>query len=69
VVGAGIVDDAQSGFTPVGGEPENGGLSVGPIPPGAARVLHCRVNVPAQPSTVYACRPRLDVSYKAVNHP
>ena len=66
VVGSGITDDAQGGFTPVGGDPQTGGLALGAIPSGTARVLHCRVNLPATPATVYSCRPRLLVSYNAV---
>jgi len=66
VVGSGITDDAQSVFTPVGGDPQTGGLAIGTIPSGTARQLHCRVNIPAQPSTAYACRPRLVISYNAV---
>lgn len=66
VVGSGITDDAQSVFTPVGGDPLTGGLSIGAIPSGTARQLHCCVNIPVDPSTVYSCRPRLLVSYNAV---
>ena len=66
VVGSGITDDAQSVFTPVGGDPLTGGLAIGAIPSGAARQLHCRVNIPAQPSTAYASRPRIEISYNAV---
>ena len=66
VVGSGITDDAQSVFTPVGGDPQSGGLAIGAIPSGTARQLHCRVNIPAQPTTPFACRPRLLVRYNAV---
>ncbi|GMT43063.1 MAG: hypothetical protein IEMM0002_1474 [bacterium] len=62
VTGSNIVDDAQASFTPVGGEPSTGGLAIGPIPSDAARHLHCRVNLPAQPSTLYKCRPRIVVN-------
>lgn len=63
VSGSNITDDAQASFTPVGGMAETGGLSIGPIPQGAARHLHCRVNIPPQVSTRYSCRPRLVVDY------
>ena len=66
VVGSGIIDDAQSVFTPVGGDPQTGGLAIGAIPSGTARQLHCRVNIPADPATAFACRPRIVISYNAV---
>lgn len=66
VVGSGITDDAQAGFTPVGGNPLTGGLTLGAIPSGTARQLHCRVNIPAQPSTAYASRPRIEISYQLI---
>ncbi|MBI5178812.1 MAG: discoidin domain-containing protein [Nitrospinae bacterium] len=63
--GIGITDDAQTAFTPVGGEPFSAGLLVGDIPPNCTRYLHCRVNVPAQVTTTHTARPRL----LAVFHP
>ena len=66
VVGSGITDDMQSVFTPVGGNPLTDGLAIGAIPSGTARQLYCRVNIPAQPATGYACRPRLAISYQVI---
>ncbi len=65
VSGSNITDDAQASFTPVGGIAETGGLSIGPVPQGAARHLHCRVNIPQKVSTLYNCRPRLVVTYNS----
>ncbi len=69
VMGDDITDDEQSAFTPVGGDPSTGGLSIGEIPTDAARILHCRLNVPAQVSTSYNANPRLEIGFNAVPHP
>ena len=68
-LGAGIADDAQTLFTPVGGEPATGGLAVGSIPTGAGRVIAMRINVPASPLTPFSATPRLDINYDALPDP
>lgn len=67
VVGIGIQDDAQAGFTAVGGDPAAGGLTVGPIPANSGRVITMRINVPASPATAYAAMPRLAINYDVLD--
>lgn len=67
VAGAGIIDDAQMVFTPIGGDPSIGGLAVGNIPTGTARRIYFRLNIPADAATPFSLYPALKVSYMAVN--
>lgn len=68
-LGAGIADDAQTLFTPVGGDPALNGLSVGDIPANAGRVIAMRINVPAAPATSFSASPRLDIAYDVFADP
>ncbi len=65
-LGAGAVDDQQAVFTPVGGDPATGALSVGDIPAGAGRLIHLRLGIPASVQTVYSAAARLAVIYDAM---
>ncbi len=69
VLGAGLVDDGQTVFTPVGGDPALNGLAAGPIPAGAGRVIAMRINVPASPTTPFAATPWLDITYDVFADP
>lgn len=65
ISGTGITDDAQTAFTPVGGDPNISGnyLAIGNISPNTARHIHVRVNVPANPATEFSAFPELLISY------
>lgn len=63
IVGSGIIDDSQSAFSPVGGPPASGALSIGDIPQNSARIIFLRLNLPASPLTLFAATPRLLISY------
>jgi hypothetical protein len=67
VTGTGITDDAQTVFTPIGGDPAIGGLAVGDIPSGTARKISFRLNIPADAETPFSLYPALKVSYRAAN--
>lgn len=69
VVGMGAIDDAQTVFTPVGGEPAAGGLVAGAIPANAGRVIYLRINVPANTQTPFSASPRLDITYDVLPDP
>ena len=62
VSGNGIVDDAQLSFTPVGGNPATGGVSVGDIPSGCARYIQFRVNIPQSIATAHSVYPKFLVA-------
>lgn len=65
VSGTGITDDAQTSFTPIGGDPATPGnfLAIGDIPANCARHIHIRVNVPTDPTTSFSAFPELLISY------
>ena len=65
VSGAGITDDAMVSFAPIGGEPKVGGRRIGNIPPGTARHLNLRLNVPSVVDTPFSLFPALVVSYRS----
>ncbi len=67
IVGTGITDDSQSAFTPIGGPPASGGLSIGDIPANSARIIFLRLNVPAMPSTPFAAIPNVLVIYDVLS--
>lgn len=67
VTGTGIIDDSQTVFTPIGGDPATGGLAVGDIPAGTARRIHFRLNIAADAETPFSIYPALNVSYRAMN--
>jgi len=66
VTGQEITDDAQTVFSPVGGNLATGGLALGSIPRAAARHLRMRVNVPASVSGgPFALYPVIALAYSA----
>jgi len=66
VTGQEITDDAQTVFTPVGGDPATDGLALGPIPRAAARHLRMRINVPGNVSAgAFALYPVIALAYSA----
>ena len=67
VTGAGIVDDLQTLFKPIGGDPATGGLAVGDIPSGTARRIYFRLNIPANAETPFSIYPSLKISCRALN--
>ncbi|MDH5542991.1 MAG: discoidin domain-containing protein [Nitrospinota bacterium] len=67
VSGTGITDDAHSFFAPVGGEPVSEGRRIGNIPPGAARHIQMRLNVPSAVDTPFSVFPKLVVSHRPAN--
>lgn len=69
VLGAGAVDDAQTVFSPVGGDPAIGGLAVGAIPANTGRVITMRINIPVSPLTPFSATPRLDIAYDVFADP
>ncbi len=66
IIGTGITDDSQSAFTPIGGPPASGALSIGDIPANSARIIFLRLNLPASPSTPFAATPHVLVSYDVI---
>jgi len=63
VSGAGIIDDAQTVFTPVGGKPPTNALAVGSILSGTGRHIFLRFNLPATINTELSAWSNLFISY------